>query len=53
LNSVAEDPSGRETRLRRKNRTTLIVVSIGLLALMSLGYAFGHWLMKHPPTSAH
>jgi len=53
LSVVAEDPSAREARLRRRNRSTLVWLSVVLLGLMALGYVFGRWLMKHPPTSAH
>jgi hypothetical protein len=53
LTTIAEDPAARESRLRRRNRTTLVWLGAILLGLMVLGYQFGHWLMKHPPTSAH
>ena len=53
MSAIAEDPAVRETRLRRRNRTTLAWLSAALLLLMALGYFFGRWLMKHPPTSAH
>jgi type VI protein secretion system component VasF len=53
LNDVAEDASVREARLRRRNRTTLAWLSAALLVLVTLGYLFGRWLLKHPPTSAH
>jgi len=50
---AAEDPAARESRLRRRNRTTLVWLTIVLVGIGALGYIFGHWLLQHPPTSVH
>lgn len=47
--SEAGDP--REARQKARNRTALLWISVVVLALGAAGYAFGRWLMAHPPAA--
>jgi len=46
---AGESLESRESRLKARNRAALLWISVACLALASAGYAFGRWLMAHPP----
>ena len=46
-----EDPAARAERLRKKNRVALFWLTGILLAIAGAGFAFGRWLLEHPPKS--
>jgi hypothetical protein len=43
----------REKLLRKKNRAALLWLTAILLAIAGAGFAFGRWLLAHPPKSMH
>lgn len=49
LETEGKDPATDESRLRARNRTALLWISVVCLALAAAGYVFGRWLMAHPP----
>jgi hypothetical protein len=36
-------------RIRWRNRTALLWITLLCLLLAAAGYAFGRWMMAHPP----
>ena len=48
---AAEVADPREARQKARNRTALLWISVACLALAAAGYAFGRWLMAHPPAA--
>ena len=49
LPAEMKDGDPDESRLKARNRTALLWISVVCLALAAAGYAFGRWLMAHPP----
>jgi hypothetical protein len=50
---TAPKPESREELLRKKNRVALLWLTAILLAIAGAGFAFGRWLLAHPPKSMH
>lgn len=44
-----ETPEAREARIRGRNRAALLWITLVCLILAAAGYAFGRWMMAHPP----
>ena len=47
--ALEETGESREARVKARNRAALLWITVACLALASAGYAFGRWLMAHPP----